>query len=260
ELTQMRGELVGFQFDLEIIRLKRALAQKYRPDQRRVPAGNATGGQWTGGSGTSTTPSPPRRTRLAQNVSTTSPARSDAEFGPDRSGWHHYTAGPNQVCPADLQCSREEIADQLARFSVPGQDPATPVTDRSTNPVYAAGILVGDVRTTTSEDGLTITNRTREGHIFFDGVVVRSAHQAEDGTWYVTTRGFGNSVTPGMNIPNQYIGPELFDELDGRMRANIEGHHGKANSIAGVRALDRAFRPRRPAFGLGNRGEGYHGR
>jgi hypothetical protein len=116
-----------------------------------------------------TTPSPPRRTRLAQNVSTTSPARSDAEFGPDRSGWHDYGAGPNQVCPADFRCSREEIANQLARFSIPGHDPAEPVTNVSTNAVYVAGTHVGDLRTTISEDGLTITNRTLPGHLLFDG-------------------------------------------------------------------------------------------
>jgi hypothetical protein len=40
EVAQMRRELVGFQLDLAIIRLRRALARKYRPDQPRVPAGN----------------------------------------------------------------------------------------------------------------------------------------------------------------------------------------------------------------------------
>jgi hypothetical protein len=240
ELAQMRRELVGFQLDLAIIKLKRALAQKYRPDQPRVPAGNATGGQWTGGGGTSTTPSPPRRTRLAQNVSTTRPARSDAELGADRSGWHDYGAGPNQVCPADLQCSREEIADQLARFSVPGQDPAKPVQQDSRNRVYADQTYVGDVQTTITDNGLTVTNRTREGHLLFDGIVVRSARQREDGAWYVTTRGFGNNVTPGMNVANQFVGPGVFNELDRRMRANIEQHHAKAIREPAKRRVDGA--------------------
>jgi hypothetical protein len=74
---------------------------------------------------------------------------------------------------------------------------------------------------------LTIVNRTVEGHIFFDGMVIRRLTQSQDGAWYVTTRGLGNNVQPGMNVVNQLVGPEVFNELDRQMRANIERHHGK---------------------------------
>jgi hypothetical protein len=50
ELAQMRSELVGFQLDLAIIKLKRALARKYRADQPRLPAGSGReSGRWAGG-------------------------------------------------------------------------------------------------------------------------------------------------------------------------------------------------------------------
>jgi hypothetical protein len=57
ELAELRHELVGFQLDLAIVKLKRALAQKYRPDQPRVPAGNSDGGQFTNDLGRSRGPS-----------------------------------------------------------------------------------------------------------------------------------------------------------------------------------------------------------
>ena len=70
-----------------------------------------------------------------------------------------------------------EMADQLSRFSVPGQDPSQPVVDGGT---YIAvdpntGFPGGPVETAVSEDGLTITNRTLLGHLFYNGVVVRRA-------------------------------------------------------------------------------------
>lgn len=43
----------------------------------------------------------------------------------------------------------------------------------------------------------------------------------------VTTHGLGNNVQPGMNVVNELVGPEVFNELDRQMRANIERHHGK---------------------------------
>lgn len=46
DLAEMRREFVGLQLDLAIIRLRCALARKYRPDQPRVPAGNPDGGRW----------------------------------------------------------------------------------------------------------------------------------------------------------------------------------------------------------------------
>jgi hypothetical protein len=72
ELAELRRELVGFQLDLAIIKLKRALAQKYRPDQPRVPAGRPAAGQWTAGVGENGSPThdrpgaPRARPRVAQ--------------------------------------------------------------------------------------------------------------------------------------------------------------------------------------------------
>jgi len=57
--------------------------------------------------------------------------------------------------------------------------------------IPGTGRYVGDVETRITDDGRTIENRTKEGHIFFDGVVVRTLTQSEDGAWYVTTHGSG---------------------------------------------------------------------
>lgn len=188
---------------------------KYSPEQLRVPAGNREGGQWTseGGGGGDEIPTNAR----------------PAQFSPNKAGWHHYHAGPNLVCPADLQCSRQEIANQLARYSVPGQDSAKPVEDGKTYPVYEpiTRVYVGSIKTKIDDDGLTITNRTLSGHIFYDGAVVRSARQADDGSWYVTTEGRGNNVKPGTRSINETVGPEIFTRLDQWLRGNIERHHAK---------------------------------
>lgn len=42
-----------------------------------------------------------------------------------------YTSGPNVVCPAEWNCSREEIATYLARHSVPGRDWSRPAFNGS---------------------------------------------------------------------------------------------------------------------------------
>src|SRR3712207_6683082 len=47
ELLRIRQGLIGLQLDLALLKLRRALWRKYRPDQPRVPAGNPDGGQWT---------------------------------------------------------------------------------------------------------------------------------------------------------------------------------------------------------------------
>lgn len=88
------------------------------------------------------------------------------------------------------------------------------------------GAFVGRVIPEIKDEGLTVQNTTRPGHIFHDGRITRSASQAPDGTWTVTTRGTGNNVHPGMNRVNEWFGPGVFDGLDARMRANIERHHG----------------------------------
>lgn len=165
------------------------------------------------------------------------------QYRPDKSGWHQYQSGPNVVCPADVQCSKEEIADQLARYSVPGHDPSKPVESGKSYAVYdpQTGLPGGLVTTTISEDGLTITNTTLPLHVFYDGVVTRAARQSGDGSWTVTTEGRGNNVLPGASEVNQIRGPDIFKTLDQRMRANIERHHIKAFVVAPAGADNRHF-------------------
>lgn len=72
------------------------------------------------------------------------------------------------------------------------------------------------------------------------GWVVRRATQTSDGAWYVTTRGIGNNVEPGMNGINQIFGPGIFNDLDRQMRANIERHHGRKGFVGSTRASGAA--------------------
>jgi len=229
-----REELAEINYELVL----RRIIRKFRPDQPRVPAGSPQGGQWT--SGASSVGDSAAGDTGADNLATggdagdaaqsdTSSNANTATFSPDKPGWHDYPAGPNLVCSPETRCPREEVTDQFARFSLPGGDPSMPVVDGGRYPVYIPGTdkYVGEVETTITEDGLAIANRTLPGHIFFDGVVVRRLTQSEDGAWYVTTHGFGNNVETGRNLANQLVGPEIFNELDRQMRANIERHHGK---------------------------------
>lgn len=103
-----------------------------------------------------------------------------------------------------------------------------------TYPVYdpITGIYAGDVKTTITADGLSVTNRTLDNHIFFDGQITRSAPQNPDGSWSVTTHGIVNNQIFGMSVANQYGGPVIFDLLDERMRENIRVHHGSRNSLS----------------------------
>ncbi len=121
---------------------------------------------------------------------------------------------------------------------MPGNDPSIPVENLKFYKVFVPGtdLYVGDIQTLISDDGLTIINRTQPGHIFFDGTVERRATQSSDGAWYVTTRGIGNNVVPGMNWVNQIFGPDIFNELDRRMRTNIEIHHGRKGFLGSALA------------------------
>jgi len=232
ELLQIRRDLADLKFELAL----RRIFHKYSEDQPRSPKGNPDGGQWT---------------RDAGKVG------SEAAFSPNEPGWHDYPAGPNLVCAAGLDCPREEMVDQFARYSLPGGDPSMPVEDGKTYRIYIPGtdIHVGDIQTRIDADGLTIENRTKEGHIFFDGMVTRKLTQTRDGAWYVTTRGLGNNVEPGMNIVNQLVGPEVFNGLDRQMRANIERHHGKGLLDLARLRMDGSGRPRARDPGLGERHE-----
>jgi hypothetical protein len=72
----------------------------------------------------------------------------------------------------------------------------------------------------------------------------RTLNQSDDGAWYVTTHGFGNNVRPGTNVVNQLVGPEVFNELDRQMRANIERHHAKGILDLAVYRVDGGGHPR----------------
>ncbi|MEI9900802.1 MAG: phage portal protein [Hyphomicrobium sp.] len=208
---------------------------KYAPDQPRVSAGSSGGGQWSSGGGGSS-----GRVRVAQADTGT---RNDAgpEFDPSRRGWHEYTV-TNEVCAAELRCSKEEIADQLARYSVPGIDAAQPATNGS---VYLVedprnGLRGGYVRTLVTVDGLRIVNRTLPVHVFYDGQIERVATQSPDGSWHVTTRGTGNNILPGAAAINEQHGPEIFDRLDRTLKENIERHHGVQGSKSDIAGVDWA--------------------
>jgi len=228
---RVRMELAEVKFALAL----RRISHKYRPDQPRDDRGRWVDDPNQG------------------NADDAAKVGSEAAFSPNQFGWHNYRAGPNAVGTA--ASSREEMADQLARYSLPGRDPSMPIEDGQTYPVHVPGATqyVGDVETRIEDDGLTIQNRTKQGHIFFDGMVVRQLGQTPDGTWFVTTYGLGNNVEPGMNVVNQLVGPEVFGELDRQMRANIERHHGKGFlDLARDRVVGRD-RARTPHALLGER-------
>jgi hypothetical protein len=71
EIASMRCALASIGLDLALVRLQRALARKYRPDQPRVPAGNPEGGQWTSSDQSRDMDATGSigRTRIAQNES-----------------------------------------------------------------------------------------------------------------------------------------------------------------------------------------------
>ena len=142
------------------------------------------------------------------------------------SGWHDYPTS-NMVCPASFNCSPQMIADQLARFQVPGQSPSMPVSDGDVRPVYIPdlNIFVGRVIVDVSSDGLTIANTTLPGHLFANGQITRTAFQGSDGSWYVNTRGTGFNIVPLMGLANQVVGPILFNGIDSNMRRNIEQYY-----------------------------------
>jgi hypothetical protein len=147
------------------------------------------------------------------------------------------------VCPAELQCTEEEMMDYLLRFAYPGQNPAYPVTDDGAYMVgypftnlpmqFGWGSIVVDV----SQNGLTSTNTTKPSHILYDGKATRHAYQAENGAWYVTTYGYGNNVVHttygahGQNIQwsmawaNDTLGEDIFNDVDKNMLAYILENH-----------------------------------
>ena len=155
----------------------------------------------------------------------------ESQYSEEKTGFHEYTTGPNMVCPKELECTEEEMVDQLSRYAFPGQDPSVPVENLDINTVSdpRPGLLSrfapgGDVRTYVSEDGLTVVNQTMPGHIFHDGIIERELTQV-NGDWFVTTRGVGNNTNEIYDDINEWQGQKLFDHVDEQMRINIEAHH-----------------------------------
>ncbi len=182
------------------------------------------------------------------------PIFSQRDYSPDKPNWHHYQSGPNNVCSAELQCSHQEMADQLSRFAVPGRDPAKPVEHGQTYDVYdpRLSVYAGQVRTYISPDGLEITNFTLPGHVLHDGKIVRQAVRADDGSWSITTTGTGNNIYPGLNKINEWQGPKIFDFLDQRLRENIERHHGVTKAVERLEVEQGSYESWNPRGGVSN--------
>ncbi len=238
---------------------------RFDPNQPRIPAGEPGAGQWTsGGGGASSSatssdaeagdplfdgsdtaegsPEAPPSDSPSGTIIGTAPDgtpivaagdRGEQVISPQKPNYHDYTSGPNMVCSAENRCSREQMADYLSRFAVPGQDPARRVRDKDVSTVYDpyVGVPVGKVDTRISADGLTITNVTRDGHIFYYGQVARSVIENPDGSMSVMTRGTGNNTSFALSILNQRTGPAIFDQLDARMRQYIGERHGSRKTM-----------------------------
>lgn len=176
-------------------------------------------------------------------------------YSPNRPGWHNYEV-TNVVATADQRVSPEQMRDYLLRHAVPGQDPSRPVTDGQTSTVSDPRLLgrtaqnsrwlgTGEsdrVQTHVSADGLSISNTTLPGHALHDGRIIRTATQQPDGSWTITTRGYGNNdgqflgnnwfgrQTAAPEVAarlNEWQGPQIFTAVDQAMAANIQAHSGR---------------------------------
>lgn len=188
--------------------------------------GGSGGGGASGGGGLPSPlpiPNPGDSGSLTQ-LAISDPTCGSGNYSPHCDGWHFYATGPTLVCPTEFACSKQEMIDYLSRFAYPGQYPSNPVHNTDKNPVgvgplslaglslgpYSMGPL-GEIQTFISNEGLTIKNVTQSGHIFYDGIIIRTVYQGEDGAWYVRTYGYGNNVNPGMDKVNQMFGDNLFN-------------------------------------------------
>jgi len=73
----------------------------------------------------------------------------------DLPGWHYYNT-LNLVCPANLNCTADQMRDYLSRFSYPGQDLTQPVGNTDENWVTVFGFFpLGRITTAVSVDGLS---------------------------------------------------------------------------------------------------------
>jgi hypothetical protein len=204
------------------------MARKYSPDQPRVPGGQSGGGQWTDGGGGGAQASQEIINRIVEPLL--------------HLLMHANHAGPNQICPAKLNCNAAEIAYYLSRASVPGQDPSLPVENGERYFVFDPrnGLPAGYVRSRVSPDGLTIVNRTLPGHIFHDGKIIRHATHNRDGSWSVITFGAGTNTSPILNLLNQFQGPKIFDYLDQQLSQRILRYRGSTKT-AGLDTDAREF-------------------
>ena len=140
--------------------------------------------------------------------------------------WHQYSAGPNVVCTAAQQCTPEQMKDYMSRFDYPGQDPSRPVTAGNrywvTDPT--TGLTVGPIIVDVSANGLTLTNTTLSEHWLYEGQVTRTATLNPDGSWSVTTYGWGANASAGLAYLNQVRGPPIFNGLDQQLTKYISQH------------------------------------
>ena len=249
---------------------------KFGHQQPRVPAGTTEGGRWTrdGGAGgpsgsnsslqvvqaSPLTTNPPGRQLAPANlpasaniVQVTDDGLQPYDVRPDRPGWHDYLAGPAIVCPVDFNCTIPQMRDYLSRFAVPGQDPSVPVRNNTLHMVVDPryGFIAGFVRTTISNDGLSIQNQTTWLHVLHSGVARRRAFRQSDGSWAIATHGYGNNWWDFMDWANQSQGPRIFNDVDNAMRAYILRDHGRSKSIANGRPQFEGFHPDRGDAGLG---------
>ena len=164
---------------------------RFDPNQPRIPAGEPGAGQWTSGRG-GVSPFLLGATTGSEGLndavlpySGLGAGRGDSDpntISSEKPNYHVYTSGPNMVCTAQERCSHEDMADYLSRFAVPDQDPAKPVRDGYVSNVFdpVLGFSVGAVTTKVNPDGLTVTNVTNDGHIFYYGQVERRAIRNEE--------------------------------------------------------------------------------
>jgi RHS repeat-associated protein len=154
----------------------------------------------------------------------------------DECDYGHCYEQVSVVCPAIYECTEDDMKIYATMFQYPGQNPLFPVENRHTYFVFPAPqlalylrnpalIWTGAIRTTISQDGLTLTNQSLPTHIFHDGTVVRSYTQREDGAWIVTTTGAGTNVWPligpTVDLANDVVGAPTFAIVDAQMRAYI---------------------------------------
>jgi len=89
----------------------------------------------------------------------------------------------------------------------PGQD--SPVINGVERDVRLFG-FGGPIRVTIGADGLSIQNRTLDGHIFFDGTVSRSIVRTPEGNLAVRTIGEGNNLSWFRRVLNSMAGTTVF--------------------------------------------------